>query len=59
VLTTDQVRLLRVDNVASMGAPGLAELGVEATPLESIVPDYLWRFRPGGQFGSRGAAARI
>jgi len=57
VLTTDQVRLLRVDNVASKGAPGLAELGVEATPLESIVPDYLWRFRPGGQFGSRGAAA--
>ena len=57
VLTTDQVRMLHVDNVVSKGALGLADLGVEPTPLESVVPDYLWRFRPGGQFGTRGATA--
>ena len=57
VLTTDQVRMLRDDNVVSKGALGLSDLGIESTPVESVVPDYLWRFRPGGQFGSRGAAA--
>jgi len=50
VLTSDQVRLLRTDNVVAAGAPGLAALGITATPVESVVPSYLWRFRPGGQF---------
>jgi NADH dehydrogenase len=50
VLTSDQVRLLRSDNVVAAGSPGLADLGITATPVESIVPSYLWRFRPGGQF---------
>lgn len=59
VLTTDQVRMLHIDNVTSKGALGLSDLKVDATPLESIVPDYLWRFRPGGQFGSRGTTAPI
>ena len=49
-LTSDQVRLLRSDNVAAAGLPGLAELGVEATTLEAVLPTYLWRFRAGGQF---------
>ena len=49
-LTTDQVRLLRSDNVVATGAPGLAALGISATPAESILPTYLWRFRAGGQF---------
>lgn len=50
MLTTDQVRLLHVDNVVSKGAHGLGELGITATPVESIVPSYLWRFRNDGQF---------
>jgi NADH dehydrogenase len=50
VLTSDQVRLLRSDNVVAAGSPGLAELGITGTPVESIVPSYLWRFRAGGQF---------
>jgi NADH dehydrogenase len=47
-LTRDQVELLKVDNVAS--GPGLAALGVAATPVEAIIPTYLWKYRPGGQF---------
>ena len=43
-LTRDQVRLLRVDNVVGANALGLASLGVQATPLEAIVPSYLARF---------------
>jgi uncharacterized protein YbjT (DUF2867 family) len=51
VLTTDQVRLLQKDNVVSEGAKTLKDLGIALpTAVETIVPDYLWRFRTGGQF---------
>ncbi|CAN5692312.1 complex I NDUFA9 subunit family protein [soil metagenome] len=49
-LTEDQVELLKSDNVVSGTQPGLAELGVEATAVEGIVPAYLYRFRKGGQY---------
>lgn len=49
-VTADQVTLLATDNVASGDYPGLTELGVTPTSLESILPTYLWRFRKGGQF---------
>lgn len=51
-LTVDQVRLLERDNVATVGAPGLAELGIKPTPVEAVIPSYLDRFRPGGRFAS-------
>jgi NADH dehydrogenase len=47
-ITRDQVELMKSDNVAS--GPGLTDLGVQATPLESILPTYLWKYRKGGQF---------
>jgi uncharacterized protein YbjT (DUF2867 family) len=50
MLTADQVRQLKRDNVVSPGAPGLEALGVTATSVESIVPTYLWLYRKGGQF---------
>jgi len=40
-LTPDQVVMLERDNVVSAGAAGLAELGLQPTPLEVIVPQYL------------------
>ncbi len=46
-LTVDQLRLLQEDNVCS-DAQGLGDLGVAATPLETVVPGYLARFRRGG-----------
>lgn len=46
--TRDQLLLLSRDNVVSAGALGLAELGIDPTPVELIVPDYLDRYRPGG-----------
>ena len=52
ILTRDQVRLLRHDNVVSEGARGLDDLGVKPTPYEAVAPDYLWRFRPSGEFAS-------
>jgi len=50
LLTVDQVRLLRTDNVVSEGALTLADLGIVPDAVEAIVPNYLWRFRPKGQF---------
>ena len=48
LLTRDQLLLLKRDNVAAAGAPGLSELGVVPTPVELVVPSLLQRFRPGG-----------
>jgi uncharacterized protein YbjT (DUF2867 family) len=53
-LTGDQVTMLKRDNVVSQGALTFTDLGVE--PLESVeavVPSYLWRFRPYGQFQTK------
>ena len=52
ILTRDQVKGLRADNVVSDGARGLADLGIEPTSMESVLPEYLWRFRPSGQFAA-------
>lgn len=46
LLTPDQIKLLESDNVLDGTHPGLADLGVQATTVESIVPTYLKRFRP-------------
>ncbi len=50
LLTADQVELLRSDNVVTTGALGLADLGIEPTAVEAIIPSYLFRFRKGGQY---------
>jgi NADH dehydrogenase len=50
LLTPDQVRLLKVDNVVQEGSLTLSDLGIVPTSAEAEVPAYLWRFRPRGQF---------
>jgi uncharacterized protein YbjT (DUF2867 family) len=54
LLTTDQVTLLRYDNVVSEAANAegrtLAGLGVTAESLDAILPSYLWRYRVAGQY---------
>jgi NADH dehydrogenase len=42
------VRLLKHDNVAS--GPGFAALGIRPTSVEAVLPGYLWRYRPRGEF---------
>jgi NADH dehydrogenase len=49
-LTVDQVRLLASDNVADPSSAGLSEIGITPTPVDTILPQYLARFRPGGRF---------
>ncbi|WP_415182891.1 complex I NDUFA9 subunit family protein [Phaeovulum sp.] len=58
VLTRDQVKNLRNDNVVAPGAKGFAELGIQPTPMAAVLPDYLWRFRPSGQYDAINASAQ-
>ncbi|MDO9526810.1 MAG: complex I NDUFA9 subunit family protein [Gemmobacter sp.] len=58
MLTRDQVRNLAHDNVVTPGARGFAELGITPTPMASILPDYLWRYRVSGQYAEIKASAK-
>lgn len=57
LLTADQVRQLKVDNVVSEAAVRdgrtFRGIGLNPTSLEAILPSYLYRFRPAGQFQPR------
>lgn len=50
ILTRDQVRNLKRDNVVTGQTRTLADLGIEPTALDSVLSSYLWRFRPTGQY---------
>ncbi len=52
ILTGDQVKSLRVDNVVAPGAKTLADLGITATSFAGVIPEYLWRYRPSGQYAA-------
>lgn len=52
-ITRDQYAMLQKDNVVSSGAPGLAELGVNATPMEAVAEGWLIRYRRHGRFAGR------
>lgn len=58
ILTADQVKQLRHDNVVSDGAKTLADLGISATSLASVVDQYLYRYRPSGQYAELTESAR-
>lgn len=53
LLTPDQVRLLKSDNVVTADALTLADLGIQPDSIEAVVPSYLWRFRRRGQYEPR------
>ena len=52
LITRDQVRNLARDNVVSSDARGLADLGIAPTPIDAVLPEYLWRYRPSGQYAA-------
>ena len=49
-ITSDQVANLRNDNVVSGTTKTFADLGIKPVAIEAVLPDYLWRFRPSGQY---------
>lgn len=58
VLTGDQVKNLRHDNVVAPGAKGFADLGIKPSAIVAVLPDYLWPFRPSGQYAAIKASAK-
>lgn len=58
MITRDQVKNLRNDNVVSDGALGFADLGITPMSFRSVLPDYLWRFRPSGQYDAMKDSAK-
>lgn len=52
LITRDQVRNLAHDNVVSPQARGFADLGIAPTPIDAVLPEYLWRYRPSGQYAA-------
>jgi NADH dehydrogenase len=58
LLTPDQVKLLKSDNVVSPTALGLKDLGITPTTVEAEVGSYLWRYRAKGQYAELAAEKR-
>jgi NADH dehydrogenase len=60
-LTVDQVTLLKSDNIVSEKAQAegrtLQAFGIEPTAVEAVLPSYVVRYRPQGQYTRSGSAA--
>jgi NADH dehydrogenase len=52
-ITKDQWLMLARDNVVAGGAEGLSALGIDATPMASVAPAWLVRYRRNGRFAKR------
>ena len=50
VITRDQVKNLYDDNIVSTDYKTFKDLGITPISLETVLPDYLWCYRPSGQF---------
>lgn len=59
ILTRDQVEMLKHDNVVAEGAQSLTDLGITPTTMETILPTYLYRYRPYGQYARMKTGADI
>ncbi|MFT4793356.1 MAG: NADH dehydrogenase [Paracoccaceae bacterium] len=49
-ITTDQVEMLKSDNLVASGAQGFDALGIKTTPAEAVLDSYLYAWRPYGQY---------
>ena len=49
-ITLDQVLNLKNDNVVSREEKTFKDLGIEPKALEIILSEYLWKYRPAGEF---------
>ena len=57
-ITADQVKNLATDNVVSGDHKTFSHLGIDPVAMEAVLPDYLWRFRPSGQYTAIKESAR-
>ncbi len=52
ILTRDQVKNLRNDSMVSPVARTFSDLGINPVACELVLGDYLWPYRPSGQYAS-------
>ncbi|MDF0601149.1 complex I NDUFA9 subunit family protein [Psychromarinibacter sp. C21-152] len=57
-VTGDQIKQLKADNVVSEDAHGFEALGISPTSMDAILPEYLWAYRPSGQYAAIKDSAR-
>ena len=50
LLTVDQVKMLQQDNVVAPDARTIGDLGIEPQSLSAVLPGYIVRHRPYGQY---------
>ncbi len=58
LITLDQALQLEADNVVGSGVGTFENLGIQPTAAQSVLPSYLWRFRPSGQYEALKESAR-
>ena len=56
-ITQDQWLMLQHDNVVTPGAEGFSAFGLQPTPLDSVAPTWLVRYRRSGRFGAERKAS--
>ena len=54
LVTGEQITLMQIDNLVSADAAKdkrtLQGIGIVPRPLDAVLPSYIWRFSPNGQF---------
>ena len=58
ILTRDQLRSLKRPNRVGKGVKTFADLGIVPTAPSAVIGEYLWRFRPSGQYDAITATAK-
>jgi uncharacterized protein YbjT (DUF2867 family) len=58
LLTRDQVKSLHHDNEVSEGVKTFADLGIKPVTMASMLPEYLWPYRPSGQYAAIKSSAK-
>ncbi len=56
-ITQDQWLMLQRDNIVTPGAESFAAFGLQPTPLDSVAPTWLVRYRRSGRFGAERKAS--
>ena len=50
IITKDQIENLGIDNIVSEQEQGFENLKIDPLDMGSVLPEYLWRYRPSGQY---------
>ena len=50
IITKDQIENLGIDNIVSEQEKCLENLNIDPLDMGSVLPEYLWRYRPSGQY---------